>query len=477
MPLPARSYRWLFLPIETKVRELDGKLLLAATAAERGWGVIIGHKDELAANTADIRGVVLEKDGNLGNRRIGKYREAGKLVCALDEEGLVYLNSDDYFRRRLSEGSLQRLELFFLWGDVQRRDILEHVRGIEGTLALTGNPRFDLLRPGLRNYYTLEAGRLRDEFGPFILVNTNFADSNHFMGTEWVIQNHRNNGFITSGRQEAVERAFIAYQESIVGRFVAMVRELSLHYPEYTVIVRPHPSENHEKWAALGRTLKNLRVIHEGDVNPWLLAADVAIHNSCMTGIHGFLLERPTISYMPVKSERFDYYLPNVLSTVTETLSELFSAVDRVVRDPNSGDPAQRDHQMTIAERYITAINGPLASDRIMEALERLTIEPDTYKATGPGRGDGESGGTDGGSQPGLMGRIARSIAAKPRRTLAAVADRKHRAYSKQKYPGMALAEIEAKISALRAASVRFGAVEVRQHGNQSFCIVSQAGA
>ena len=60
MLLPGLKRRWLFLPIETKVRELDGKLLLAATAAERGWGVILGHKDNLAAETADMRGIVLE---------------------------------------------------------------------------------------------------------------------------------------------------------------------------------------------------------------------------------------------------------------------------------------------------------------------------------------------------------------------------------------------------------------------------------
>jgi len=456
------------LPIETKVRELDGKLLLAATAAERGWAVIVGHKDSLAADTAGIRGVVLEKDGHIANKRIQSYIATGKLVCALDEEGLVYLNSGDYYRRRLSEGSLQRLALFCLWGANQRRDILEHVRGIESRLVLTGNPRFDLLRPGLRDYYAPEARRLRDRFGPFLLVNTNFADSNHFMGTEWVIENHRRSGFITNGQQEADERAFIAYQAGILERFIDMVRQLSLRYPNHRVVVRPHPSEDHERWLAVARALKNMQVIHEGDVNPWLLAADLAIHNSCMTGIHGFLLQTPTIAYMPIKSGRFDLFLPNVLSTETDSLDDLFSAIDRTISGSNLADQDHRSTQMATAERFITAIDGPLASERIMEALESLAVEPDTYKAGVQ---------LAGGRQVGPIGKFARSIAAGPRQTLTSMSERRHRAYSRQKYPGMDLAEIEAKISALRGASARIGPLQVWQHGEQSFCIVSPLAA
>ena len=36
------SRPWLLIPIETKVRELHGKLLLAAFAAKSGYNVIFG---------------------------------------------------------------------------------------------------------------------------------------------------------------------------------------------------------------------------------------------------------------------------------------------------------------------------------------------------------------------------------------------------------------------------------------------------
>ena len=79
MQLPGRRYKWLFLPLETKVRELDGKLLLAAIAAERGWAVIIGRKNSVAEFTSDIRGIVIDKDGLASKKdRIDQY-----IICLL----------------------------------------------------------------------------------------------------------------------------------------------------------------------------------------------------------------------------------------------------------------------------------------------------------------------------------------------------------------------------------------------------------
>lgn len=39
----SRSRKWLYLPIETKVREQDAKLLLAYHAVNHGYHVVIGE--------------------------------------------------------------------------------------------------------------------------------------------------------------------------------------------------------------------------------------------------------------------------------------------------------------------------------------------------------------------------------------------------------------------------------------------------
>ena len=209
-------------------------------------------------------------------------------------------------------------------------------------------------------------------FGQFVLVNTNFADCNHFMGADWVIANLRNNRFITNAEQEANERAFMKYQRQILDHFVTLVRTLATSFPEHTIVVRPHPSEDHGTWREATSSLNNVTVIHEGDVNSWLLAAAVSIHNSCMTGIQGFLLERPTVAYEPVHSERFDYFLPNAVSSRAATTDEIATIVERHLKGPNSTTPKERSDRWKIAQRYLEGISGPLAADRIMDAMEGL---------------------------------------------------------------------------------------------------------
>ena len=48
-------------------------------------------------------------------------------------------------------------------------------------IHITGNPRGDMLRSEIRPYFAAEVERLRNLYGEFILVNTNFSDVNPYI--------------------------------------------------------------------------------------------------------------------------------------------------------------------------------------------------------------------------------------------------------------------------------------------------------
>ena len=466
-----KKYKWLILPIETKVRELDGKILLAVAAAERGWGVILGHKDTLLEDSAGVKGIVLEKDGHIGNYRINQFIEAGKYICVLDEEGLVYHNSQDYFKRRLNPENYQKMDYIFLWGAVQQRDFLEHIQVADGKLILTGNPRFDLLRPEFRHYFAPEAALLKNKYGPFLLVNTNFGESSHYMGTKWLINKHRQSGFIANAQDEADEMAFIGYQSQIVDMFREMIPIISSRYPNYKIIIRPHPSEDHYKWISWAKNLENVLVIHEGDVNPWLLAAELSIHNSCMTGIQGFLLDKPVITYMPIQSDQFDFALPNAVSTKTTSPDEILSAIDYITTHPDSNDLANRAAQMQIAEQYMTAITGAFAADRIIDSLETLDVEPDfcPQKAAEPFDTTNKQEAT---VTTSTFRNFLRNLRDRNSESKLSQAEKIQLAYARQKFPGISLEDVQTRIFRLREITNRFGNIQVNQLGTNSYCIL-----
>jgi surface carbohydrate biosynthesis protein len=472
MTTTQKKLKWLILPIETKVRELDGKLLLAAIAAERGWGVIIGYKNTIVEDTENIIGIVLEKDGYTLNKRIHRFLDSGKLVCALDEEGLVYLNSHDYYRRRLNEENLNNISAYLLWGNVQKRDVLEYVPSIEEKLILTGNPRFDLLRPELRNYYKSESVKLIEKFGDFILVNTNFADSNHYLGTDWVIESHRKSDFITTDQEEDQELAFIQYQEKILNAFKSMVIEVSTRYPNHNIILRPHPSENHDYWNSVAEDHSNLHIIHEGDVNAWILAARMVLHNSCMTGIQAFLLDKPVVSYMPVQSDHFDYYLPNALSLKKTSLGELLFTIDEYLNQSNHIEQTERIKKFQIAENFITGMTGSFSSDRIMDILGSFVFDYNTYKEPA----DEKQRETRRPQETKLnlkfiAKKIVKFIYKVFQSPKSVEALKRKNAYGSQKYPGITLVEMQNRLSRLRSITGRFSSLQVKQHGDETFVI------
>jgi surface carbohydrate biosynthesis protein len=464
--------KWLILPIETKVRELDGKILLAAMAAKRGWGVLLGYKNSILEDSKDVDGIVLEKDGAAANKRIGRFVYSGRQLCIMDEEGLVYQNSQDYYRRKLDAENYMKADLVFLWGSVQHKDVSNHLQIAEGKLIETGNPRFDLLRPEFRQYYAHESDLLKAKYGRFILINTNFGESNHFMGTEWLLDKHRRNGFISSPQDEAKELAYIEYQARISRSFCGMIPKIIERFPHHKVIVRPHPSENHRTWTSWARGIKNISVVHEGDVNAWMLAADLSIHNSCMTGVQAFLLERPVITYMPVESEQFDFYLPNALSIKTASPGEVISAMEKILFDQDFPGYADRQKKMLITEQYISAIDESFASERILDALENLQMI-NNFNSDHPLSGkNGNRRFTPFSSR--LMKEFFRKMKTRISEFWASEIQKNQADYARQKFSGISMREVRERFIRLQYLNPRFTQIRLFQLGLDSFIFLPE---
>jgi len=375
MQINQNSYKWLVLPMENYVREYYGKFLLSAVAAERGWRAIIGYKGYVRHNLPDIKGVIIEMSMK-SNKNVSNYLGLGWRVCAWDEEGLLYNNRDVYAHRRLNDEALRKLDLVFLWGRNQHADILDHIKGIENKLILTGNPRFDVLRPDLREFFSPDASALKRKYGKYILINTTFGDVNHFFGRDYNFKILKDAGKLTTKEQELDQIAREKYKELLLHAFIDILPPISAHFPAYKIIIRPHPSENFETWRSAAKDLPNVMMIHEGDPIPWMLGAEAVIHNSCTTGVQAYLLGRPVIAYMPVHSDDYDMYLPNALSYRAQDIDQLITLVGKFMSPPGSIDQESEQEKRLVTCKYIESMEGAWASDRIMDALEKLDIDP-----------------------------------------------------------------------------------------------------
>ena len=227
--------------------------------------------------------------------------------------------------------------------------------------------------------------------------------------------------------------------------------------PDTPIVVRPHPAENHDTWRAAAAGRANVHVLHEGNVYGWLLASSVKIHNGCTTAIESFLLGGPSIAFEPDKSEPYDLKLPNLLSRSVTTTDELV----RLVRDVMAGDDTivSSPQQGEVAEHYFAAMDGPLAAERTAADLERLLRD------------------NSGRARPALARRLLGHGGALLREAEKRFNERRpqhknSRAYSRHRFPGIGVDEVNGRIASLGELLDRFGAITALPCGENLFRIV-----
>lgn len=456
--------------MENYVREYYGKFLLSAVAAERGWRAIIGYKGYVRHNLPDIKGVIIEMSMK-SNKNVSNYLGLGWRVCAWDEEGLLYTDRNVYAHRRLNDEALRKLDFVFLWGRNQHADVIDHINGIEDKLIVTGNPRFDLLRPDLREFFSPDATAIKRKYGKYILVNTTFGDVNHYFGREYNFKILKDAGKLTTEEQVSDQIIREKYKEQLFRAFIEMLPALSTHFPEYKIIIRPHPSENFETWRSAAKGLPNVSMIHEGDSIPWLLGAEAVIHNSCTTGVQAYLLGRPVISYRPVQSDKYDMYLPNALSDQAQDIDQLITLVRKFTSNPGTLNQASEQEKQLVTRKYIEGMQGAWASDRIMDELEKLDVIPQTLDLAS------FSAANQDGSRPSKKMEMLKNLIMRLKNRL--IGDKPEASplpektwddYTRQRFPTISN-NILTDLKRLQDVTGRFSNVSVSQISNDLVCI------
>ena len=437
----------LIIPVENQVRELDAKLLLSCIAAERGFPVVLGSRTFIHFEIASLpRGIYLAKSmRSLSERMFDILRKLGHEIVAWDEEGLVRMPDAHYWERRLSPKTSEKLAALLAWGEDDARAFREYPGHAGTPIYITGNPRGDVMRRELWGYYGDEVEEIRKRFGSFVLINTNFGWSNHFLPKFNRIREEVTDEFMAS---------LIDHRAMVFEDFKEMIPVLAKALSEYTVLVRPHPIESHAPWNQIAEELKNVEVVNEGNVIPWLLACEALVHNSCTTAVEGFILERPVLAYEPQKMENFDDELPNALSTRVSSTSELVSALRSILAGDFEAQNMREKRQRL--GHHIAALDGPLASERMVDVLERLG-----YAERQPQRSS--------------VGKFLIGWTHTKLRTVVKQANMQRRGhrnsieYHDHRFPEITVAELRAKIRRLGRQLDRFERIHIRRRSDHIF--------
>jgi len=444
----------LILPVESQVRELDAKLLLGCVAAERGFPVILGSRNHIGYRAARLpRGVYLAKGGRSQRRLFRILRRLGHEIALLDEEAVVRVEDEGIWRKRLAPDAMDFVTYLFAWGEDDAAMLRREIAVGERRVHVTGNPRVDLTRRELRAFFDGEVEAIRRHYGDFVLLNTNFAGINHLLPA---LREER----IAVERPEAGEltpflRDFAAHRMRIFDAFLQSVPLLAKSLHPRVLVVRPHPAEDAATWQRVAEGSPNVRVIQGGNVVPWLLAARLVVANNCTTLLEARLLGTPGASYQPVSDARLDMLLPKRVSYAAASPDELG---DLALRAFAGVLPARDDDEARCLAKHVAALDGPLASDRIVDAL------------VAAGRRERAPG------WPGVVdwvrGTINGAKRARHKRRDARGEEHAHSdALHALRFPEIDRAEIERRIARLASLTGRFARVRVERRWRHVFAL------
>jgi surface carbohydrate biosynthesis protein len=458
----------LLIPVENQVRELDPKLMLACIAARRGFSSVIGSRRELDFRIASFpSGIYLSKSMTVRSIKMFKIlRKLGHEIVAWDEEALVHLPPEIYFPRRLSPEAMGYLSHLFAWGQ-DNAELWQQYPELptEIPINITGNPRNDMLRPEMHGFFKDEVEKLRNTYGDFILINSNFNHINAFYPVQSLFlpvtrpDEVPKFGRAARGMTREFAEGFRDHKLAIFREFKRLIPDLEKAFPDYNIVVRPHPTEKHEIYHEIAAGCKRVRVTNEGNVIPWLMAAKTLIHNGCTTGVEAFVMRVPAISYRPTVNDYYDYgfyELPNRLSHQCFDFEGLRATLERVLAGELGA--TNGNERQSLIDHYLAARSGPLACERIVDVLEEIT----TGRSRLP--------------EPTLKARVDGCFRATTRRLikrfLSYLPGSHYRPeFHRHRYPGISLDEVHDRVLRLKQALGDSKELEVDQISEEIFQI------
>ena len=373
--------RTVLLPVEIKHREIDGMLLLGAVLAERGRRVILGNRQEINGLRHRLPpAVFLGKTIQvLDEEAYERWRRFGHGVVALDEEALVMWSKPIYVRRRVHPPTVRHVAALLAWGRDNAQTWEEALPDGHPPIHVTGNARFDLLRPELREAEAELCASLRRRHGRFILFNSNFGSVNTVV--EEVTRLPHPDQLARTGQAPPrhYDPGLARYRHAVFDEFRTALPAIARRFPEHTLIVRPHPSERGATWQEALADLPNAHVVYEHATLPWILAADVVLHHTCTTAVEAYLCDRPAISYRPLADDAFD---PALTVRLSEQVTSLPALLERLAARLAGAPPRPAPGAEAALAHHYAAAKGPLAADRIADALDTVDV-PGSF-AAGP---------------------------------------------------------------------------------------------
>lgn len=463
----------IYIRIEVLSRELQGRVLLALVAAERGHRVLVGkHNAARLLGEDGARGYPagIFHDKSLGHSdpktemKKDVFARGWGLTAQDEEHGLVTEEFGQGMLDRFPSEGFDYNHRLYTWGDHDTAALQRLLPERTDSIRKTGSPRVDLWRPDIAGALGADEVSEVTRGRRYVLITPiggwNPGGPESVFGIDGTAGDPRRIADLADGLR-------------LMSRFIEAADALAQQDPERLVILRPHPGAPIDIWEkATDRCRPNVVVSRRARLTPWLRNAEAVVANGSTVAFEAQLLGTPHITFAPDGYFAYEAVTHRIGRAAT-TLDELLSAVGEAREASHRTDWYDEGMVRMVRERF-SALEGALAADRIVDDWETLgsTLALHDAEEWSAPRHLARPRARRGRRAAGLLRRHERTTTgpAKPSTAEARAASRAPRWVAPrstfhEKFPPFDLADIQAFRSDLSRATERFSRIRIEpQH-------------
>ncbi len=323
----------VFIPIETEVRELDYKIMLATEIADENTVCFVGQHNLLNRLIKNFNGgVYLGKNifPEWFPTRMDYYqtlKENDFSLLYYHEEGGIWVGEESNWKgmcmKQIDATILNEDDKIICWGPFQTN----FYKSLDSDASIhnVGVARFDLAQD--MNLRKLISQSTKVQEKDYILINTNFAAVNHYLDFLGWFKPLNTPSRSLDQRLESMHWYNTSFK--VMGFFLEMLTKLLSDFPESKFVLRPHPTESIEFYQEFFKAFDNIKISKDFSAPEWINGCKVLIQNGCTTSIEAQMMNKRVISYYPVESKNY-VDVTNDIGHFASTYEDIKSLIDNL---------------------------------------------------------------------------------------------------------------------------------------------------
>ena len=314
----------LYLPIEFKYREFNSKILLAFFAIKAGFRVYIGSSQSIFKLTKfknQKGGIFFFKGGLELDRVIDLKKKCDQFVILDEELGTEKKNYAKLARKRIWPGTEKFIDRYYVIGKYGYEASNNVFPEMQNSIKCTGWPRVDLWKKENEFLFKKETDLIKKKYGSFILFSSDFGPiSREYIDS--LLKEYKNTKWKSFRDEYSVVEKWANETFQEFNKLYGILKDYDKIEGLPLIIIRPHPGEDIDTWLKLSKDLKNIKVVYEGEITPWINASSGVLHRGCAVAIQAqmrglpvghFVSENEKLTETPYKISQHLFTLDDIV--------------------------------------------------------------------------------------------------------------------------------------------------------------------